>query len=66
MTPLRQRFIDDMRLRNFSDNTIDNYVRAVRQYADHFGESPEHLGEEHLRRYLVYLTAEKKVAQGTY
>lgn len=66
MTPLRERMIGDLRLRNFAENTIDNYVRAVRQYADFFRMSPAELTSEHLRKYLLYLREEKKVAQGTY
>lgn len=36
MTPIRQRMIDDMRLRNFSPHTQDAYVRAVAQFTRHF------------------------------
>lgn len=66
MTKLRERMTQDLRLRIFAENTIPNYIRAVRQYAKYFGESPDQLNGEHLRKYLLYLMQEKKVAQGTY
>lgn len=66
MTPLRERFIEDMRLRNFTENTISNYVRAIRQFADYYKTSPAKLTPDQLRKYLVYLSTEKKAAQGTY
>ena len=37
MTPLRQRFIDDLRLRNRSPRTIEVYVMHLKAYALHFG-----------------------------
>ncbi len=37
MTPLRQRFIDDLRLRNLAPRTIDTYVRCVARFAQHHG-----------------------------
>ena len=32
MTPLRQRFIDDLRLRNYAPRTIDTYVGRIAQF----------------------------------
>jgi len=66
MTELRQRMTQELRLRNFADNSIRSYIRAVRQYAEYFARSPDLLNQEHLRKYLLYLLEEKKVAQGTY
>lgn len=55
MTPLRQRYIDDLRLKNFSPGTIKVYVHAVAKFARHFGRSPDTLSGEEIRAYLVQL-----------
>ncbi len=55
MTPLRQRFVDDLRLRNYSRRTIERYVSCVAQFARHFGRSPEVLGPEEVRTYPLHL-----------
>lgn len=62
MTPLRQRMIEDMQVRNFSVQTQVSYVREVSQFARHFNKSPELLGPEQIRAYQLYLTNEKKLA----
>lgn len=59
MTPLRRRMIEDMRLRNLAERTIDTYVDRVAAFARHFGTSPENLGSEHIRAYLLHLVEQK-------
>lgn len=55
MTALRQRMIDDMRLRNFSAQTQRTYIRYVAMFAAHFHRSPADLGPEHARTFLLHL-----------
>jgi integrase/recombinase XerD len=62
MTPLRQRMIEDMRIRNFTEQTQTSYCQYVSQFARHFRRSPEHLGPEDIRTYQHYLVHEKKLS----
>ena len=41
VSPLRQRLIDDMMIRNMSPNTQKAYIRAVKNFSLHFGKSPD-------------------------
>jgi hypothetical protein len=36
MTPLRQRMLEDMQLRNFSEPTMRAYLHCVADFARHF------------------------------
>jgi integrase/recombinase XerD len=65
MTALRQRMLEDMKIRNLALNTQDSYLRQVSQFARHFGKSPDFLGQEEIRSYQIYLTQEKKLAPGS-
>ena len=65
MTPLRQRMIKDMEIRNFSPQTMKGYVFHVAQFAKHFKKSPDLLGAGETRQYEVFLLRERKVAAST-
>ena len=50
-SPLRQRMIDDMRMRKLAPKTQQQYVRAVRRFAEFLKRSPDTASTEDLRRY---------------
>jgi integrase/recombinase XerD len=66
MTPLRRRMIDDMVLRNFTPQTIQAYVRCVARFSLYFFTSPDRLGPEHIRTYLLYLLQVRHVSVSYY
>lgn len=66
MTPLRQRMIEDMRLRNYAPLTIKVYVERVAAFAKHFAKSPERLGAADVRAYLLFLVQEKRASWSYY
>lgn len=66
MTPLRQRMIEDMNLRNLAPLTVRTYVERVAKFAQHFGKSPERLGPAEVRAYLVHLVHDRHVSWSYY
>jgi integrase/recombinase XerD len=66
MTALRSRMIEDMKLKNLSTRTINAYISRVSNFARHVGRSPEHLGRNDVRSYLLHLIQEKKVSWSVY
>jgi site-specific recombinase XerD len=62
MTPLRQRMIEDMRIRNFAESTQQSYLQQVSSFARYFHCSPDALGPEKVREYQVHLVEDRKLA----
>ncbi len=62
MTPLRQRMMDDMRLRNLAPATQRNYIAHAAAYALFFNQSPEQLDQAAVREYLLYLLVERRMS----
>src|SRR5664279_3129598 len=62
MTPLRQRMLDDMSIRNFAENTQLSYVQQIGCFARYFGRSPEQLGPEQVRVYQSHLVKDRHLS----
>jgi integrase/recombinase XerD len=65
MTPLRQRFTEDLQRRNYAPKTVSVYVAQVARFARHFGRSPDQLDGEHARDYQLHLL-QQQVCWTTY
>ena len=55
VSPLRQRMIEDMRMRKFEPKTRSGYIRAVKRFTKYLGRSPDTATVEDLRRFQLHL-----------
>ena len=65
MIDIRERFQDEMRYRNYSPHTIRNYTSMLSQLSLYYKTSPDHLTNEQLKSYALYLKDEKKFSTST-
>ena len=54
-TSLRQRMIEDMRMRKFAHHTQEGYIRAVRKLTKYLGRAPDTATVEDLRNFQLHL-----------
>jgi site-specific recombinase XerD len=57
--------LEELQRRNYSNGTIRHHLRAVEEFANHYGKSPDKLGWNELRSYQAYLLKERQLAVGT-
>src|SRR6516162_11362877 len=62
MTKLRQRMMEELRLRNSSEETIRSYIESVQRFARYYDKSPDQINAEQVRSYLLYLLEERKLS----
>lgn len=65
MKPLRQKMLDEMKLRRFAPNTQEAYVSAVAGLAKHYKQSPDLLDKEKIQAYLLHLMEGRKLSWGS-
>lgn len=58
VSPLRQRMLEDMRMRRLAPKTQTAYIRAVRRFAAYLGRPPDTATIEDLRNFQLHLVDE--------
>ena len=66
MGKLRDRMLVDLQLSGAKPNTQRAYLREAENLAQYFHKSPEQLGEDELKAYLLYLMKERHLSEGTF
>jgi len=62
ISPLRQRMLDDMRMRQLTEKTQTHYIRAVRRLTQYLGRSPDTATADDLRKFQLHLVDEGTTA----
>jgi integrase/recombinase XerD len=57
VSPLRQRMIEDMTIRNLAPKTQHGSIRTIKQFAAFLGRSPDTANFEDVRRFQLHLAA---------
>jgi hypothetical protein len=57
--------IEELQLRNLSPRTQETYVSAVERFARYCHQSPERLGPEQVRQYLLHLINDNHACAST-
>jgi site-specific recombinase XerD len=60
MTPLRQRMLEDMQLRNLGTETQRAYLHYITGLARFYQTSPDQLGLEEIREYQLYMINDRR------
>jgi len=66
MGHLRDRMDRDLKLAKFSPRTRYSYLNHVSRFARHFMRSPELLGDDDIREYLLFLITERNIGESNY
>lgn len=66
MTVLRERMVEDMKIRGFTPGTQAKYLEAITALAQHYRRPPDQLTPEQMRAYLLYLIETRQFAKSTF
>ncbi len=57
--------LEELQRRNYSQTTVNTYLKVVADFARYFRRPPDELGKEQIRAYQVYLLKERKLGVRT-
>jgi len=66
MKNVKQRMIEDMKLRGLAPRTQDRYLHTIKALAEHYHRQPDQITEKQVRKYLLYLIESKGYANTTF
>ena len=66
MNKLRDQMLVDLQLSGAKSSTQRTYLREAENLARYFHKSPEQLGEDEIKEYMLYLLKERHLSEGTF
>jgi len=66
MKHVKQRMIEDMKLRGLAPRTQDRYLHAVKALSEYYHRPLCRITERQVRKYLLYLIETKQIAKSTF
>jgi integrase/recombinase XerD len=66
MNTLREKMLAELQLRGITPRTQTAYLREIAKLENYFNKSPEDLGEEEVKEYLVHMLEDRGLSSGTY
>jgi site-specific recombinase XerD len=65
MGKIRDKMLDDLKLRGYRANTVRKYLAYARKFVAHYRRCPSTLGEPEIRAFLLHLMEEQQTAPAT-
>lgn len=66
MDTVREKMLAELQLRGITPRTQTAYLREIANLEKYFKKSPEELGEEEVKEYLVHMLEDRGLSSGTY
>jgi site-specific recombinase XerD len=66
MDTVREKMMAELQLRGITPRTQTAYLREIAKLETYFNRSPEELGEEEVKEYLVHMLEDRGLSSGTY
>jgi integrase/recombinase XerD len=65
VTHLRKLMLEELQRRNYSQTTVDSYIKTVADFAKYFHQPPDRLGPDEIRSYQLHLLNDRKQSPRT-